>query len=194
MRFTALGLLALCIWAQSLTAPAQAQTIGVVQSDILVLDTDRLFGETRYGKTLNEQYLAQRDALIALNRERETELKAEEQALTDLRSQKTPEEFKALADAFDEKVQKIRQDSDRAVRDLERRRDEAPLSFMRVIEPILIEIMQEADGAVVLDVRAVLIRANVVDITDLAIARVDQKIGDGPQVDTSPAEDAPTRE
>lgn len=169
--------------------PVQAQDVGVVQSDILVLDPDRLFTETRFGRKLNEEYLAKRDELIARNRTLEAELEAEEQSLTDLRAQKTPEEFKDLADAFDAKVQEIRRDSDRAVRDLELGRERAPVLFMRTVEPVLIDIMQEAGGAVVMDVRSVLLRADVIDITDLAIARVDQQIGEGPDVEDTPPVD-----
>lgn len=160
---------------------ARAQEVGVVQSDILMLDPDRLFTETRFGQRLNDDYLAQREQLIARNRQLETELEAEEQELTDLRAKKTPEEFRALADAFDAKVQQIRADSDRAVRDLELSRERAPVIFMRTVEPVLVELMRDAGGSVVLDVRSVLLRDDTIDITDIAISRIDQRIGAGPQ-------------
>ncbi|MDF1668924.1 MAG: OmpH family outer membrane protein [Roseovarius sp.] len=159
---------------------AQAQDVGVVQSDILVLDPDRLFMETLFGQRLNSDYLKQREQLSALNDQRSADLEAEEQALTDLRAQKTPEEFRDLADAFDTKVQQIRRDSDRAVRDLELSRERAPGIFMRAVQPVLVELMQDAGGAVVMDVRTVLLRSDVIDITDVAIARIDQRIGSGP--------------
>lgn len=159
---------------------AQAQNVGVVQSDILVLDPDRLFKETLFGQRLNGDYLKQREQLSALNDQRSADLEAEEQALTDLRAQKTPEEFRDLADAFDTKVQQIRRDSDRAVRDLELSRERAPGIFMRAVQPVLVELMQDAGGAVVMDVRTVLLRSDVIDITDVAIARIDQRIGSGP--------------
>ena len=167
----------------ALAAPggAQAQDVGVVQSDVLVLDPDRLFTETLFGKRLNDDYLTQREQLIARNRQLEAELEAEEQALTDMRAEKTPEEFRDLADAFDVKVQEIRRNSDRAVRDLELGRERAPVIFMRTVEPVLIELMRDAGGAVVMDVRSVLLRADVIDITDVAIARIDQRIGRGPE-------------
>lgn len=186
MRAVAFAALA-CLGISGLAGtPATSQSLGVVQSDILVLDPDRLFSQTRFGKRLNAQYLEQRDELIARNRRLETELESEEKALADLRTETTPEEFRALADAFDSKVQEIRRESDRAVRELERNRESAPVLFMRTVEPVLIEIMQEADGAIVLDIRSVLLRSNQVDITDLAIARIDQKIGDGPELPPSP--------
>jgi len=159
---------------------AQAQNVGIVQSDVLVLDPDRLFKETLFGQRLNGDYLKQREQLSALNDQRSADLEAEEQALTDLRAQKTPEEFRDLADAFDTKVQQIRRDSDRAVRDLELRRERAPGIFMRAVQPVLIELMRDAGGALVVDVRTVLLRADAIDITDVAIARIDLRIGTGP--------------
>ena len=178
--YRAWGIIRLVIALTALCAvPVPAQEVGVVQSDILVLDPDRLFSETQLGQRINRDYLAERDKLIARNRKIEGELEAEELALTKLRSEKTPEEFRELADAFDAKVQEIRRDSERAVRDLERSRDRAPVTFMRMVEPVLLDLMRDANGAVILDVRSVLLRTDVVDITSVAISRVDAAIGNG---------------
>ncbi|MFK7937852.1 MAG: OmpH family outer membrane protein [Roseovarius sp.] len=174
----------LILWAALAAVPmgASAQNVGVVQSDVLVLDPDRLFVETQFGQRLNQDYLAQREQLITRNRELEVALEAEEKSLTEMRGEKTPEEFRELADAFDVKVQQIRRDSDRAVRDLELSRERAPVIFMRTVEPVLVELMRDAGGAVIVDVRSVLLRADVIDITSVAIDRIDQRIGQGPQV------------
>jgi Skp family chaperone for outer membrane proteins len=180
MRLTTLGILAVVLLTGVTPGVAAAQDVGVVQSEILVLDPDRLFTETLFGKRLNAEYLVKREALIARNRKLEGELEAEEQALTDMRAEKSPEEFKMLADAFDAKVQDIRRDSDRAVRDLELGRERAPVIFMRAVEPVLGQLMQDAGGSVVLDLRSVLLRTNVIDITELAISRIDQQVGEGP--------------
>lgn len=161
-------------------APAvQAQEVGVVQSDILVLDPERLFSETELGERMTSEYQAARDSLSKRNRRLEVELEAEEQALTEQRESLSPEAFRKLADEFDTKVQRIRRESDTAVRNLERRWDLAPVSFMRRVEPVLVQVMQEAGGVVVLDARSVLLRADVVDITSLAASRINEEIGAG---------------
>ncbi|SHM23388.1 periplasmic chaperone for outer membrane proteins Skp [Roseovarius litoreus] len=157
---------------------ASAQSIGVVQSDVLVVNPDLLFAETRLGQRMTDELQTERDALIALNRDLEQQLESEEKALTELRAETSPEEFRRMADSFDQKVQQIREDSERRVRDLERSRSQAPVTFMRIVEPILIEIMRDADAAVILDSRATLLSVDAVDITALAISRVDETIGD----------------
>ncbi len=164
---------------QAVPNAAQGQDVGAVQSEILVLDPDRLFADSLVGQRLTSQYQAERDALIANNREIEAELRAEEQALTDARKTMTAAEFRAEADAFDAKVRSIRAENDRKARDLERGREIAPLSLMRVAEPILVQVMRDTGGKIILDNRQVLLRADVIDITDLAIARIDAQIGDG---------------
>ncbi len=162
-----------------LTGTAKAQTIGVIQSELLVLDTERLLAETLFGKKMTAEYQAAREKLSTQNRQIEAELEAEEKLLTELRAQSSTYEFKSMADAFDAKVQELRRTSDLKVRELERNRDLAPVAFMRTVEPILVELMVETGGAVILDKRSVLFRRDVVDITSLAITRIDQKIGDG---------------
>ena len=171
---------ALCVaLLAGLPVIASAQEIGTVQSQILVLDTERFFGSSQAGQRITEVYQAERDRLIASNRKIEAELRAEEQALTEMRPTVTPAEFRDLADAFDAKVRGIRQDNEREALDLERRREVAPLQLMRVAEPVLVQIMRDTGAIVILDHRQVLLRADVIDITDLAIQRVDVAIGDG---------------
>ena len=56
-----------------------------------------------------------------------------------------------------------------------------------------VELMNEAGGSVLLDKRSVLLSANVVDITGLAVARIDRSIGDGPdQLNLPETGDTPT--
>jgi len=169
-------------------APAQDAPLGVGQSEILVLDPDRLFVETQVGQRLTEQYQAERDALIASNRELEADLRAEEQALTTSRKTMTAPEFRAAADAFDAKVRAIRAENERKARDLERGRELAPLTLMRMAEPVLVQVMRDTGGKIILDNRQVLLRVDTIDITDLTIARIDARIGDGSQ--ELPQEDA----
>lgn len=159
-----------------------AQDVGSVQSEVLVLDTERLFNDTLVGQRLTAEYQAERDKLIARNRDIEAELRAEEQALTDKRPTMEPAEFRDAADAFDARVRAIRQESERAGRELERAREIAPLTMMRLAQPVLVELMRESGGLIILDNRQVLLRADAVDITDIAIARIDAAIGDGKDV------------
>ena len=170
---------ALAVSMQVPAASAQEQDARAVQSDVLTLDPERLFTDTQVGQRLIEQYEDERDRLIASNRELESELRAEEQALTEARKDMTPAKFRAKADAFDDKVKSIRQENERKARDLERGREIAPLTLMRMAEPILVELMRDTGGTIILDTRQVLLRADAIDITDVAIERIDAAIGDG---------------
>lgn len=174
-----LVLLFSCMVLGAMPGSGLAQSVGVVQSEILIVDPERLFDETQLGARMTTEYQAAREELAARNRKLEAELEAEEKLLTDLRAEITPDEFRQMADAFDAKVQDIRKESERRVRDLERSRDGAPLNFMRMVEPVLVDIMRAAGGVVVIDARTVLLRADVIDITDVAIARIDSVIGEG---------------
>ncbi len=173
------ALLVVPAWVAGGAVPALAQNVGVVQSDILVVDPERLFEDTRMGQAITARLQQEREDLIALNRKLETELEAEELALTEQRDTTSPENFRALADAFDEKVQQIRADSQRRVRQHERNRERAPLDFMRQVEPVLVELMREAGASVVMDRRTVLLQDDVVDITSAAVQRIDATLGDG---------------
>lgn len=159
---------------------ARAQQLGVVQSDVLVIDIERLLAETGYGRRLQSEIETARDRLIARNERLASELEAEERALTEARATTAPEAFRDLADAFDAKVTELRRESEQLSRELERRRDLAPIQFMRVVQPVLNDVLKEADAVVLMDVRSVLLSAEVADVTDVAITRIDAQIGEGP--------------
>ena len=122
---------------------------------------------------------------------------AEEQRLTDLRAHADNAEFREMADAFDARVQDLRQQQDAKARALATRDDAARRSFFSAAQPVLAEILREAGAALILERANVLLSANAIDITDLAIARVNAQIGDGsdlpapaPEPTSEPAEDA----
>lgn len=173
--FAVAALALICLAGQ----PAGAQDVGVARSDIVVVDPERLFEETLLGQRMAADHRAAREKLAARNRKLEAELEAEEKRLTELRAETSPEEFRDMADAFDAKVQEIRRDSDRRVRDLERDRERMPLMFLRRVEPVLLNLMRETGSKVMLDARTVLFRAEVIDITGVAIKRIDEEIGEG---------------
>ncbi len=141
-------------------------------SPILTIDRDRLLAETQAGSDTIAELERLAQALAAENSEIEDALIAEESALTEQRETLPPEEFRALADAFDARVQQLRAEQDEKARLLNRQRDEAPAQFFNEVAPILSEIVREKGAVVVIDLRQVFLSVRGIDITDEAIARI----------------------
>ena len=168
-------------------APAEAQ-VGAPLSPLLVIEPDRLFAGTRYGRAVQARLKAQGDALEAENRRIEADLEAEEKRLTDRRPNLPPEEFRALAEEFDLKVEGIRNAQDAKARALNLEADTARETFFATALPALAGLMQERGAVAILDRKAVLASFDVIDVTDAAITRIDVVLGEGP---SAVAEDAP---
>ena len=166
---------------------AWAQEAPLVQSPILVLDQERLFTGSRAAEKISAEIEAAAEALAEENRRIESELTAEELSLTELRPTMDPGEFRVLADAFDEKVQRLRTEQDAKALDLQRRRDQDRQTFLRQITPLLAEIVRERGAVAVLDRRSVFLSAEAIDITDEAIDRINATFDQ----DTGLPEDAP---
>lgn len=162
---------------------AAAQDVGVLRSDILVIDPERVFEDSAMGRQMLADHQAEREALAAQNEQLAAELEAEEQRLTDIRAETSPDAFREMADQFDARVQDIRADSERRVRDLERARERLPVVFLGRVDQIILDLMRSSGGVVLLDQRSVILRAEAVDITDRAIARIDEAFGDGTSTD-----------
>jgi Skp family chaperone for outer membrane proteins len=161
---------------------------------ILTLDQDRLFTESAFGKRVAAAIEDRSRELATENRQLEAELTAEEKALTEARPTLAATEFRAKADAFDAKVQRIRAEQDDKARALTAFRDAERQRFAAALGPILAEIARERGALAVMDRRVMVISADSIDITDAAVAAVDAALGSGaadaPKIGDAPPDGA----
>ena len=181
-RVRALLLTLTCVLSAAAASAQEAARAGVVQSPILTLEVDRLYADSAYGRKVSAALEEQGADLAAENRRIESDLTEEERRLTEQRRSLPPAEFRALADAFDQKVQALRREQDAKARMLGDLSDNRRRQFLAEAEPVLAELMREAGAAVILDKRQVLLAAEVIDITETAISRIDAEIGEGPDL------------
>lgn len=163
--------------------------IGQVISPVLVIDTDRVFADSLFGRRVAADVQRDSDALVAENRRIEAALTEEERSLTLRRPNMAAADFRAEADAFDERVQGIRTAQDTKQRALQDGIVAGREQFLQVVRPILGQLMQEAGAAIILDRRTVFLAVGSIEVTDLAIARIDEAIGDGVDMVPEPVPD-----
>lgn len=156
--------------------PAAAQQ-GAPQ--VLIIDSERLFVETQYGRRIQSDLAAQAAELQAENDRIVESLTQEERSLTLRRADMTPEEFRAEAEAFDAKVQDVRRVRDAKNVDLQVANAEARARFEERVQGIVANIMLERGAALVLEQRNVVLSVRAANITDDAIAQIDAQLGDG---------------
>lgn len=159
-----------------LTLPAVAQQ---ASPQVLIVDSDRLFVETQYGRRLAEDLSAQAAEMQAENDRIVEELTEEERSLTLRRSEMTPEAFRIAAEAFDAKVQEVRRVRDAKNVELQQASAESRARFEQDVQVILANIMLDRGAALVLEQRTVILSVRAANITDDAIARIDAELGDG---------------
>lgn len=157
----------------------QGLQLGAPLSGILTIQPERLFSESAFGRRVTQELEAEGAVLTAENRKIETELRAEELDLTERRASIAPDVFRALADAFDRKVQETRRRQEQKLRAISDLGDAARREFFSVSLPILQELMRESGAGAILDHSSVFLSAASTDVTDLAITRIDAVIGEG---------------
>ena len=181
-----LAALVLLLAAGVFAGQGQAQQLGLPDSAILTLSADRLFSDSAFGLRITAEVEAEGAVLAAENRRIEAGLTAEEKDLTQRRSEMDPEAFRTLADAFDQKVQAIRQEQENKARALNQIGEKARGDFLQAAAPVLENLMRESGAGVILERSNVFMSANTTDITDLAIERIDAAIGDGATLESTP--------
>jgi len=172
-----------------------------VRSLILTVDTDAVLGASDFGRRLEARINEAAEDLVAENSRIEAELAAEEQALTEERPDLPPDEFRAKADAFDEKVQRIRAEQDAKAREVQAMRAEGEREFLEAVTPILAAIAEDRGAVLIFERQQVLLSAEVVDVTGEAVRRLNAALGEGgaeeedgagePEPEPEPAEPEP---
>lgn len=173
-----MGILRACLLWLLLAMPATGQQ---TSPQVLIIDSERLFVETLYGRRIAEDLAEQAAELQAENDRIVTELTEEERSLTLRRPEMTPEAFRIAADAFDAKVQEVRRVRDAKNLELQQAGAESRAEFEERVQGIVANIMLERGAVLVLEQRTVILSVRSANITDAAITRIDAALGDGRQ-------------
>lgn len=171
--------LALFCAAMFAAASASGQQFPIYKETLPVasLNLDRLFSESQFGKKVLEESRAKTVELSEENRRIEAELEREERDLTEKRKVLPAEDFRLLAEAFDQKVVRVRRTQNSKANDLGEQLDTARREFSERVQPILLQLMREKGITFILDEQAVVFALSSGDVTDEVIARVDAEIG-----------------
>ena len=161
-----------------LAAPAGAQqSAAPTIQPILVLSQERLLIESQKGRQLLAQEETMRNAHRDEGAALDASLEAEERELTKLRDTLPADEFNALAEAFDQKVVKVRQEHQAASVRLGEQIEGQRQTFLSQIVPLVADIMQRRGASLVFERRAVLFTGPNVDITPEVIELMDKAAG-----------------
>lgn len=158
----------------ALAGPAAGQ--GTEATQILIIDNERLYLESRYGQQIRSEIEAAATALRAENERIVGALTEEEKSLTERRPTMTPEAFRAEAEDFDARVQDIRRARDAKENELQQARADGRVLFFDEARPIVGKLMIDRGAVVVLDSRSVFVAVRSADITDAAIAVIDDTL------------------
>jgi Skp family chaperone for outer membrane proteins len=144
------------------------------------LDQDALFRNSLFGQRVSQEVSDERELLLTKELLLQSELEAEEQSLTVKRKLTGTEEFKKLAEEFDEKVQKIRAETTEARINLSKYSDAERNRFFQIALPTLVQLSEELGLSTLLDHRMVIL--SLKDITEVAVDRVNKAIGNGKEI------------
>ena len=164
--------------ASEVDAPT-AEPSRAVLSPVLTIDSERMFRESAFGQRVNREIEEQSTALATENREIEAALEAEERSLTEKRATMELEDFRKLADAFDQKVQRTRSEQAAKNRALSERLEVERERFLTAAAPVLEQLMRNSDAAVILERRRVFVSSAAIEVTEQAIALLDETLGTG---------------
>ena len=145
-------------------------------SPVLVVSRERLLEESIPADRLNEAEAALTAELQSRVDAIKADLSAEEQELTRLRGTLPAEEFERRVQSFDQRVRRERESTQRRAAALQRVFREARQELVEAVVPILVTLSREKGAKLVLDRDQVLVAHPSVDVTDAAIAMMNERV------------------
>ena len=174
-------LLLTCVIAPAVSY-AQTDFPTVFPLPVLVLSQDELFSESLLGKAIQEMEKVEADALLADGRRIEEAFKAEDADLTERRPTMDPDDFRALADDFDVRVEASRAKQIQDANEAQQRAEARRRKFLEVAGPVLGRLLAKYQATALLDQRSVLLFNRNMDVTQEAINILDQAYLDDPDM------------
>lgn len=169
---------------------AQEFSTGVPElgpNPVLTLDQDKLYAVSEFGQRVQAEITADLERLSAENRQIEAALEAEERRLTEERVGMDPSDFQELAAEFDIRVTEIREAQSSKAENIRNRADRERERFFEAAFPVLLSLVEESGAVAILNNSAVIFSIRQIDITDIAISRVNQELGAAPRpIDPGP--------
>ena len=166
-----IALILLCLLFQPLLAEEK--------SVLFTVDMSQLLRSSDFGKNIIANNNAARQNLQNENNDLEEKLLIEEKELSELRKILSIDEFRPKALEFDKKVTIIRKGQREKEENLNKKVRREESDFFKKIYPILYELLIERGGLVLVDQRNAILWDNSVDLTDDAIALINQALASG---------------
>ena len=166
-----IALFLLCLLFQPLLAEEK--------SVLFTVDMSKLLRSSDFGKNIIANNNAARQNLQNENNDLEEKLLIEEKELSELRKTLSIDEFRPKALEFDKKVTIIRKGQREKEENLNKKVRREETDFFKKIYPILYELLIERGGLVLVDQRNAILWDNSVDLTDDAIALINQSLVSG---------------
>lgn len=160
------------------TPPPNAAT-PPLQSTILTLDQEALFSRSEFGKALRASIAKDATIAEAETRKIDAELEVEERDLTEKRAIMPADQFRLLADAFDNKVKNLRAEREAAASALRDKEAAARQQFVAEVTQIIGDYMVQRGASAIVDKKSIIVSLVSIDITTDIVALIDQKLGDG---------------
>lgn len=146
------------------------------QDGIALIDSERLFVGSDFGKAFNILTKDKSLKLASKTKNTVAELTREELELSELRKTEDPKVFKELAYNFDLKVKEKRSLQEQELAQLENSIFVVRENFNKKIEPILQEIMIMRGISILLNKNNVLMSSSHADITDDVIELINKEL------------------
>ena len=149
---------------------------GNLSAEIFYIDIDKIINQTNVGKHINKEFENSKKKNNAKNLERKNQLKKREESLIAQKNVLEANEFNNKLKLFRKDVSEFNQLSQKSNRDLQNNLMKNKASFLKLIEPILLEYVTTNNITYLLQKKYIIVGHNDFNKTTDIIEIVDKKI------------------
>jgi Skp family chaperone for outer membrane proteins len=181
---------ALAVWGAATAAQEGARSgQPAINAPFLFINQEQILVGSGAGKALLAEEEEKRRQLVSEARAIDAAFEDEERALTEKRGTISTEDFRKLANAFDQRVVAARQKQDERSDQLAAELEQVRRRFYATVAPILVDLMDRFGAVAIFDENSVLLADQRLNITAEVIAQIDAGRASGPDDSQRPTEE-----
>ena len=155
---------------------AQSEGKHPIIFNVLVIDMNKLVGQSSVGQALQAQYEQAKFMLDNEFNNLKTELIAEEQRLSEIRSDTEVADFRQMAKEFDQRSTEVREAYIERQKNIDVALNLRRRKLFEASVPYLKQILNQNNASVLIRKDQTVLSANSVDVTDLAINTINANL------------------
>ena len=153
-----------------------ATIVNATAEKIIIVDINSLIANSKAGQSIKSKLKEEKDSLVKQFKKKEEDLKKQEQKLVSQKNVLSEEEFRIKAKTLNEKINLYKKEKKTKLDEVAKNRNKRVSILLEAINELLIDYSTKNSITLVVDKKYTIISKNEIDLTNVILDSLNEKI------------------